>query len=186
MSATEAAELRMRKIMFGLCPAADASGPVTSFVYLDQIYDRLLTMGVRPFVELSFMPTALASGRDAIFWYRGNTTPPRDMRLWAQLIDAFARHVLLKSTANRTSSSRRTMHAIAARRKARRTSLLRCPGTASDDPAIGRLERRNRSRPWGLWHPSRYRLAAEPAGIPQRRCVASSDTLVVPGAKVSA
>ena len=78
----------------GICPAVDASGPVTSFVYLDQIYDRLLDIGVRPFVELSFMPTALASSRNAIFWYRGNSSPPKRMSDWIALIDSFARHLV--------------------------------------------------------------------------------------------
>jgi len=78
----------------GICQGTGPAGPVTSFVYLDQIYDRLLEMGVRPFVELSFMPTALASSRNAVFWYRGNTSPPADMRQWEQLIEAFARHVI--------------------------------------------------------------------------------------------
>ncbi len=32
-----------------------------NFSYVDQIYDGLLATGVRPFVELSFMPKALAS-----------------------------------------------------------------------------------------------------------------------------
>src|ERR1700739_3574346 len=34
---------------------------VYNFSYIDQIYDALLANGVRPFVELSFMPTQLAS-----------------------------------------------------------------------------------------------------------------------------
>jgi xylan 1,4-beta-xylosidase len=78
----------------GICQGVGESGPITSFVYLDQIYDRLLEIGVKPFVELSFMPSALASSRNAVFWYRGNTSPPRDIRLWEQLVDAFAGHLI--------------------------------------------------------------------------------------------
>jgi xylan 1,4-beta-xylosidase len=78
----------------GICPEVRASGPVTSFVYLDQVYDRLLEIGVRPFVELSFMPTALASSRNAVFWYRGNTSPPRRMSDWSALVAAFAQHLV--------------------------------------------------------------------------------------------
>ncbi len=45
--------------------------PVYNYSYVDQIYDGLLENGVRPFVELSFMPEKLAStpSRQA-FWYR--------------------------------------------------------------------------------------------------------------------
>ena len=35
--------------------------PVYNFSYVDQIYDGLLENGVRPFVELSFMPRKLAA-----------------------------------------------------------------------------------------------------------------------------
>lgn len=80
----------------GICQGVDDRGPITSFLYLDQIYDRMLEIGVKPFVELSFMPTALASSRNAIFWYRGNASPPKDMGQWAQLVEAFARHVIAR------------------------------------------------------------------------------------------
>jgi xylan 1,4-beta-xylosidase len=78
----------------GICRGLDASGPVTSFVYLDQVYDRLLELGVKPFVELSFMPSALASSRNAVFWYRGNASPPKDFTAWGQLVAALARHLV--------------------------------------------------------------------------------------------
>ncbi|MCC7463569.1 MAG: hypothetical protein IT480_14040 [Gammaproteobacteria bacterium] len=78
----------------GICRGLDASGPLTSFVYLDQVYDRLLELGAQPFVELSFMPSALAGNRNAVFWYRGRTSPPKDFGAWGQLIEAFARHLV--------------------------------------------------------------------------------------------
>ncbi len=37
--------------------------PVYNFSYVDQIYDGLLENGVRPFVELSFMPKKLAAAQ---------------------------------------------------------------------------------------------------------------------------
>jgi len=57
----------------------DAQGnPVFNFSYIDQIYDGLLANGVRPFVELSFMPYKLAADKNAIhaFWYKQNVSPP--------------------------------------------------------------------------------------------------------------
>jgi xylan 1,4-beta-xylosidase len=47
---------------------------------------------MRPFVELSFMPTTLASGKATVFHYRGNVTPPRDYTEWATLVSALGRH----------------------------------------------------------------------------------------------
>src|SRR4030081_3861467 len=48
---------------------------IYSFFNADRIVDFLLSIGMRPFVELSFMPAALASGNATIFSYRGNVTP---------------------------------------------------------------------------------------------------------------
>ncbi|MGH7319422.1 MAG: GH39 family glycosyl hydrolase [Candidatus Rokuibacteriota bacterium] len=63
-----------------------------SFFNADQIVDFLLGIGMRPFVELSFMPNALASGTKTVFHYRGNVTPPRDYREWAELIRRLVAH----------------------------------------------------------------------------------------------
>ena len=63
-----------------------------SFFNADQVCDFLLSIGMRPFVELSFMPTALASGRRTVFHYRGNITPPRDYLQWATLINKLVAH----------------------------------------------------------------------------------------------
>src|ERR1700689_3261835 len=48
--------------------------PVYNFSYVDQIYDGLLKNGVRPVVEISFMPKKLAFNPDALhpFWNEPN------------------------------------------------------------------------------------------------------------------
>jgi xylan 1,4-beta-xylosidase len=63
-----------------------------SFFNADQIFDFLLSIGMRPFVELSFMPTALASGSRTVFHYQGNVTPPKDYKQWATLIRKLVAH----------------------------------------------------------------------------------------------
>jgi len=70
--------------------------PVYNFSYVDQIYDGLLAGGVRPFVELSFMPRKLAANSNALhaFWYKQNVSPPKDWGRWEQLIEQFARHLV--------------------------------------------------------------------------------------------
>ena len=74
----------------------DSKGePVYNFSYVDQIYDGLLANGVRPLVELGFMPRQLA--REDIrqsFWYRPVVAPPKDYGRWDALIGAFARHLV--------------------------------------------------------------------------------------------
>jgi xylan 1,4-beta-xylosidase len=66
--------------------------PDYNWQYIDQLYDFLENIGMKPFVELSFMPDQLASGSKTIFWYRGNVTPPKDIKKWADLVRAFVLH----------------------------------------------------------------------------------------------
>ena len=63
-----------------------------SFFNCDQVFDYLLSIGMRPFVELSFMPSALASGTKTVFSYEANITPPRDYKQWSRLIEALVSH----------------------------------------------------------------------------------------------
>ena len=77
-----------------VCTGVDSSGPRTNFLFVDEVYDRMLEIGVKPYVELSFMPGPLASSQNTILWYRGNTSPPRDLREWRQLVAAFAGHLV--------------------------------------------------------------------------------------------
>ncbi|MFN2492591.1 MAG: glycosyl hydrolase [Pyrinomonadaceae bacterium] len=63
-----------------------------SFFNADQIFDFLLSIGMKPFVELSFMPTALASGKKIVFNYKANVTLPRDYKQWANLINRLVSH----------------------------------------------------------------------------------------------
>jgi xylan 1,4-beta-xylosidase len=63
-----------------------------SFFNADQIFDFLLSIGMKPFVELSFMPTALSSGDQIVFHYRANVTPPRDYARWSAFIGKLVGH----------------------------------------------------------------------------------------------
>lgn len=74
----------------------DAQGhPVFNFSYVDQIYDGLLENGVRPFVELSFMPKKLAA-KEVLhaFWYKQNVSPPKDYGKWDEMITQFVKHLV--------------------------------------------------------------------------------------------
>src|SRR5476651_1828412 len=71
----------------------DAKGkPQYYYMYIDALFDFLHSIGMKPFVELGFMPNALASGNKTIFWWRGNVTPPKDMKKWADFMKAFVTH----------------------------------------------------------------------------------------------
>jgi xylan 1,4-beta-xylosidase len=66
--------------------------PEYNFQYIDVLYDYILSIGMKPFVELGFMPEALARGRQTIFWWRGNVTPPKDYNKWGELILNLTQH----------------------------------------------------------------------------------------------
>jgi xylan 1,4-beta-xylosidase len=69
-------------------------GLVYNFVNIDNICDYLLEIGMKPFLELGFMPTALASGDKTVFHYKGNITPPKDYDAWAELIRRLTEHLI--------------------------------------------------------------------------------------------
>jgi xylan 1,4-beta-xylosidase len=74
----------------------DAQGhPVYNFSYVDQIYDGLQANGVRPFIEVSFMPKKLAA-KEALhpFWYKQNVSPPKDWDKWDDLVTQFTKHLV--------------------------------------------------------------------------------------------
>jgi xylan 1,4-beta-xylosidase len=69
--------------------------PVFDFSRVEKLYDRLIAIGLRPVVELSFMPRALARDPTAtVFDYRAIVSPPKDWQRWHELVRAFAAHLV--------------------------------------------------------------------------------------------
>ena len=76
--------------------------PVYNFMYIDYVYDFLLSIGMKPFVELGFMPEKLASGKfkderpdkneNTVFWWKANVTPPEKYEKWDALIKTLVQH----------------------------------------------------------------------------------------------
>jgi xylan 1,4-beta-xylosidase len=67
--------------------------PVYNFGKIDAVYDAILKTGMKPFVEIGFMPHDLASGTKTIFYWQGNGSPPKDWGKWSDFMTAFARHL---------------------------------------------------------------------------------------------
>jgi xylan 1,4-beta-xylosidase len=63
-----------------------------NFQYIDAVFDRMLEIGVRPFVEFGFMPGDLARTTGTVFWWKGNGSPPNDYSHWSELITAVLNH----------------------------------------------------------------------------------------------
>jgi xylan 1,4-beta-xylosidase len=82
----------------------DAAGrPVYDWAVLDRIFDTYLERGVRPYVEVGFMPRALSTRPDPYQheWrpglpyddvFTGWAWPPRDDAKWAELVYRWVRH----------------------------------------------------------------------------------------------
>ena len=66
--------------------------PHYNYQYIDELFDFLLSIKMKPFVELGFMPDDLASGKKTVFWYKGNITPPKDYKKWDDFIKNMVEH----------------------------------------------------------------------------------------------
>ncbi len=66
---------------------------VYDFSGIDKLYDALLARGIKPFVEIGFTPDAMTTSKLTIFYWKGNTSHPQPGP-WADLIDAFTRHLI--------------------------------------------------------------------------------------------
>lgn len=61
-----------------------------------EVYDGIVARGVAPYVELSFMPKALASGTSTFGFYNGNTSPPTTNEAWADFIGIFVKALIAR------------------------------------------------------------------------------------------
>ncbi|MDQ6936156.1 MAG: xylan 1,4-beta-xylosidase [Actinomycetota bacterium] len=79
----------------GVVTQAPDGGLRYDFAIVDRLYDAILAMGLRPVVELSFMPAALsADPQPSVFTYRGLISPPKDWAQWRALVTALAAHLV--------------------------------------------------------------------------------------------
>ncbi|HET7102778.1 MAG TPA: beta-xylosidase [Terracidiphilus sp.] len=83
----------------------DAHGkPVYDFTITDRTFDAYQQAGVRPFVELGFMPRDLAAKVPGITEYQlhyprptmagASNNPPRDYAMWGELVRKFVEHLV--------------------------------------------------------------------------------------------
>ncbi|MEN3539409.1 beta-xylosidase [Microbispora sp. ZYX-F-249] len=76
----------------GFGPDAPLASPVYTFSYVDKVFDFILDHGVRPFVELGFMPRELATETETVFWWGAHCSPPKDMARWVELVTRTVGH----------------------------------------------------------------------------------------------
>lgn len=76
-------------------PVFENNGKITyNWQYIDDLFDRMLELNVRPFVELSFFPSSIAAENSKTqFWWKANITPDDNkIDQWHDLVQAFTQH----------------------------------------------------------------------------------------------
>ncbi|MEU8246767.1 hypothetical protein [Nonomuraea sp. NPDC048916] len=67
---------------------------VHDFTRVDEVYDTIMGLGLRPVVELGFMPRDLAADPTrTVFGYEAVISPPRDFEAWGDLVRALVEHL---------------------------------------------------------------------------------------------
>ncbi|MCG9793176.1 GH39 family glycosyl hydrolase [Flavobacterium algicola] len=76
-------------------PVVEEKGKmVYNWQYIDDLFDRMLDLKVKPFVELAFLPSSMAA-KDSrtVFWWKANITPAEDsFEKWHDMVKAFTQH----------------------------------------------------------------------------------------------
>lgn len=79
--------------------------PHFNFRFVDQLFDFLLSIGLKPFVELGFMPSELAADPDkTVFYQVSYVSPPKSIDGWCELVDRFLRHCMNRYGAEEVQS----------------------------------------------------------------------------------
>ena len=63
------------------------------FTRLDRVMDKYLEKGIKPFLELCFLPAAMGSSTHSNFYWKGNTSHPADEGKWIRLVQATLLHL---------------------------------------------------------------------------------------------
>lgn len=67
---------------------------VYNWLYVDLIFDFFKKINIKPFLELSFMPTELSSSPNTVFWWKGNISPPTNIQSWKNMVIALIKHCI--------------------------------------------------------------------------------------------
>ena len=72
---------------------ASNGSPIYNFTYIDKVFDFLQSVGLKPIIQLSFMPTLLAKDANRrLFNYL--VSEPKSLSVWSKLVSAVTQHLL--------------------------------------------------------------------------------------------
>src|SRR5699024_8266138 len=73
----------------------DSDGNITyNWRYVNELFDYLQSVNLKPFIELGFMPEAFKSSDDNIYWWNANVSQPKDINLWTDLVKEFIKNCI--------------------------------------------------------------------------------------------
>lgn len=72
----------------------DNGTPFYNWIYIDEIFDFFYRLNLKPFIEIGFMPEALASKNQHAFLWNANVSYPKSLKKWSDLIRAFIIHCI--------------------------------------------------------------------------------------------
>ena len=73
----------------------NTSGDVVyNWIYVDQVFDFLISLRLHPLLELDFTPSGLATSSNTLFWYGANISFPSNLDIWADMVKALLRHCM--------------------------------------------------------------------------------------------
>lgn len=79
--------------------------PIYSWIYIDEIFDFFLRIGIKPFIEIGFMPEALASKKQHTpFLWNANVSYPNSLKKWTKLVQSFISHCISRYGENEVQS----------------------------------------------------------------------------------
>lgn len=77
-----------------ICNIDETDHITYNWSYVDELFDFLQQIDIKPFVELSFMPTELKSSDETMYWWKANVSRPKDIEQWNNLVIAFIKHCI--------------------------------------------------------------------------------------------
>ncbi|MCK9443398.1 MAG: helix-turn-helix domain-containing protein [Tissierellaceae bacterium] len=67
---------------------------IYNWSYVDELFDFFKEVGIKPFIELGFMPSEIGESDETMFWWKANISQPKEISLWTDMVKEFAKHII--------------------------------------------------------------------------------------------
>ncbi|MBU3136363.1 helix-turn-helix domain-containing protein [Clostridium gasigenes] len=65
-----------------------------NFNHIDTLIDGLIEEGLKPFIEIGFMPKELSSSENKVFFWNCHASGPNNMEKWIDMVEKFTKHII--------------------------------------------------------------------------------------------